>query len=1033
MKPGDEVRLIGDPGRRGTFTGRERLAGHRKYVQVRFPDRTDYVPFDQVELVPEGGESPIDLLQRGRLGRPSDLYRTLAHIRLSGRLVNYIYSLDTTETDFYAYQFKPVLKLLHSVGSGILIADEVGLGKTIEAGLIWTELRSRFDFQRLVVLCPAMLREKWRDELRRRFGMEPRVCGASETVDAIRSIVRGENPEFCLVASTQGMRPPKEWEESVAEGSPTVQLARLLADHAEEDPLIDLLIIDEAHYLRNPETQTAELGRLLRRVSAYAVLLSATPVHLRSEDLFSLLMLVDEDTFSRRDVFAQILEANQYLIRARDQVAAGRLAVSELRRDLERAAAHPLLRSNRQLQRVIEGLHDGDDLQDPRRRAELAYRLDSMNLLGHAVTRTRKRDVKEWRVLRLPVTERVEMTEMEQRFYQTVTDTVRDFCARRGGHEGFLLVTPQRQMSSCMAAALRHWAGEQQDEAEQVYEDFGVELEETGPEYRPLVSELCRRAAELGTLAGLEEHDSKYERLRDRLQAFLTENPREKVVLFSYFRATLQYLRRRLQRDGITCALLMGGADDKEEVLREFREQEGLTVLLSSEVGSEGIDLQFCWVVINYDLPWNPMKVEQRIGRLDRLGQQNPTIRIWNLVYGNTIDDRIYQRLFLRLDIFKRALGELEPILGPQIQRLTQDLLSRRLTPEEEAERIEQTRLALENINQEEERLEGEAASLVAYGDYILSQVQAARDLSRRITVEDIQRHVTEFFARFYPGCQFQQDDRDASLFKVTLSAEAKNDFSAFMRNRRTNVRTYLTRNDPVPVRCRFENRTRMAGRGREEIINQFHPLLRFIAEAIEKRHAVEYPAVAARVRVTELPVALAPGDYRFAITRWSVKALRVAEQLWYGMESIATPGLTVGEQEAEQVLLAVARAGTDWPNAVAEFDLTAEADHIWRLLDDSRSRYDAYIEDVAAQNSDRADLQKQTLENHLASQELKYREIRARHIARNNPGLARAAERSLEKLRARVEREILRIEQNRKLSHSFEQVCVGVMRVDPA
>jgi len=160
MKPGDEVRLIGDPGRRGTFTGCERFVGDRKYVQVRFSDRTDYVPFDQVELVPEGGEPPIDLLQRGRLSRPSDLYRTLAHIRLSGRLVNYIYSLDTTETDFYAYQFKPVLKLLHSIGSGILIADEVGLGKTIEAGLIWTELRSRFDFQRLVVLCPAMLREK---------------------------------------------------------------------------------------------------------------------------------------------------------------------------------------------------------------------------------------------------------------------------------------------------------------------------------------------------------------------------------------------------------------------------------------------------------------------------------------------------------------------------------------------------------------------------------------------------------------------------------------------------------------------------------------------------------------------------------------------------------------------------------------------------------------------------------------------------------------------------------------------------------
>ena len=95
-----------------------------------------------------------------RWGHASDLRRNLTHVRLSGRLANVIYSMDVTGTDFYAYQFKPVLKLLNSATSGILVADEVGLGKTIEAGLIWTELRSRFDFRRLMVLCPAVLREK---------------------------------------------------------------------------------------------------------------------------------------------------------------------------------------------------------------------------------------------------------------------------------------------------------------------------------------------------------------------------------------------------------------------------------------------------------------------------------------------------------------------------------------------------------------------------------------------------------------------------------------------------------------------------------------------------------------------------------------------------------------------------------------------------------------------------------------------------------------------------------------------------------
>ena len=1030
---GDEVRLIADPGRRGTFTGRETSRAGREYVQIRFPDRTEWVPKDQVEIVGEDGDPAIDLLRRGRVARPSDLYRTLAHIRLSGRLVNFIYSLDTTETDFYAYQFKPVLKLLHSVSNGMLIADEVGLGKTIEAGLIWTELRSRFDFRRLLVVCPAMLREKWRTELQRRFGLDAKVGGAAEALEALSLAAHGENPEFCLIASMQGIRPPKEWEEPGQGDGLTIRLARLAAERAEEEPLIDLLVIDEAHYLRNPETQTAELGHLLRGVSEYAVLLSATPVHLRSEDLFYLLNLVDEDTFSRRDVFEQILDANQHLIRARDLLVASRMTSDSIIEALGRAAQHPLLRGNRQLQRLLETVQGGVDLTDAKNRAELAYRLDTINLLGHAVTRTRKREVKEWKVLREPVAERVEMTELERRFYDTVTLTVREFCARSGHHEGFLLVMPQRQMSSCMAAALRSWSSGSGDGDEQLYEDLGVDFPNV-PEMQlgPLVSELRRRAAMLGNLAELEQHDSKYDRLRSRLSVFLRDNPQEKVVVFSYFRHTLQYLCERLRNDGISCVTLVGGMQDKDAVLREFRETEGLSVLLSSEVGSEGIDLQFCWVVINYDLPWNPMRVEQRIGRLDRIGQLSKKISIWNLLYGDTIDDRIYVRLFMRLGIFKQALGELEPILGPYIRELTEDLLRRDLTPEQEEERIEQTRLALGNIQQQEERLEDEAASLVAYGDYILSQVNAARELSRRITAEDVERHVVDFFRRFYPGCQFQQDDQDPALFKVELSAAAKNDFAQFLRERRIAQRTFLIRNQPGPVQCRFENRSRQVTSGRGETISQFHPLLRFIASSIEERHAMEYPAVAARIAEKDLPASVPPGTYRFAVARWSVRALRVTEQLWYGVEPLGGSGAPLSDENAEQMVLAVTQNGKDWPNVAGELNLAQVADQIEQgLLVMAREQYEAFVADLRAQNSDRADLQEKILRDHLQLQRGKYLEIRAKHLARNNPGLAKAQERNIEKLEARVERELLGIAEKRTLTASMEEICVGLVRVE--
>src|SRR5207253_175194 len=157
VNAGERVRLINDPGRVGTLTGRTLSRADVMLRQVHFYDGTTYVPEDQLEVLSDVPEHPVELLKRGRLGVAADLRRTLTHVRVTGRLANVLYSMDMTGTDFYAYQFKPIVKLLHSATTGILIADEVGLGKTIEAGLLWTELRSRFDFRRLLVLCPAVL------------------------------------------------------------------------------------------------------------------------------------------------------------------------------------------------------------------------------------------------------------------------------------------------------------------------------------------------------------------------------------------------------------------------------------------------------------------------------------------------------------------------------------------------------------------------------------------------------------------------------------------------------------------------------------------------------------------------------------------------------------------------------------------------------------------------------------------------------------------------------------------------------------
>jgi len=1032
MEPGDRVRLTGDPGRVGVFTGRRQSRGGRDHVQIVFPDRTEWVPEDQIEAVSEGGDAPTDLLRRGRLARPSDLYRTLTHIRLSGRLANYIYSLETTDTDFYAYQFKPVLKLLQSVSTGILVADEVGLGKTIEAGLIWTELRTRFDLQKLLIVCPAMLREKWAAELRRRFGVKAEICGATELVGLLKEVEAGATADFAAVASLQGLRPPADWEESTAQG-PAVELARILSSRGQENPLVDLLVIDEAHYLRNPETRSAELGTLLRQASQFAVLLSATPVHLKSEDLYQLLHIVDEDVFFRKDMFEFVRQANEHLVRAREAVLAGTVDSNSLADQLKRALAHPLLQGNRQLQALLDELGQIEDLRNPKKRVDVASRLESANLFGFAVTRTRRRDVKEWRAVREARTLAVEMDPLEEKFYGTVTETVREYCAGSGQNEGFLLVMPQRQMSSCMAAALWYWSQDDPHLREELYEDLGLELPEAEPTtLGPLISELRRRTSALGNLAELSRHDTKYARLRDDLRIFLAAHPREKVVLFSSFRHTLRYLAERLRKEGIHCSLLLGGDADKQRTLDEFADPRGPSVLLSSEVGSEGIDLQFAWVLVNYDLPWNPMRVEQRIGRLDRLGQESDKVVIWNLVHANTIDERIYQRLFIRLGIFERTLGGLETILGPRINDLARDLFRQKLTPEQEAVRIDQTGVALENVRKQEEALESEASSLVAYGDYILQQVDAAREMARRIKAEDVQRYVLGFFSQNYPGCCFHQDPGDPALVGIELSAKAKNDLATFLRDRHARAITALARSEPAPVQCRFENRLRIPKRAGEEVVSQFHPIVRFVAWAADDGKLIQYPAVAARIPRERLPATVSPGDYRIVVARWNFEALRPMEQLWFGVEAIAPGGSLLGEEDAERFVMAVAEAAGDWPAAAAEMDVGQLTHDLEQgLLVHARERFEEHTEQMRAQNEDRADAELRNLERHLAQQMAKYEEVRRRHLERGNVGLARAQETNIQRLKTRVERQRLTIEEKRRLRESMEEICVGVVRVD--
>jgi len=1031
LDPGTKVRLIADPGRVGVITGQNRERANRRLLEVVFPDGTHFIPEDQLEVVEEVTD-PIKLLEAGRFGRASDLRQNLTYIRLSGRLANLIYSMDTTNTDFYPYQFKPVLNFLNSPGKGILLADEVGLGKTIEAGLIWTELRSRFDTRRLLVLCKAMLRDKWKDELYQKFGIRAEILQAKDVLEKMQiSYQEGGYAEFAIIGSFEGLRPNRDWDaEDVGENQGfSSKLARFLESHSEEEPLIDLLIIDEAHYLRNPETMTAKMGRLLKQIADHIILLSATPIHLKNTDLYYLLNLVDEDTFDRTAVFDAILEANGPLVNARDALVKPTVKSEDIIKLLQDAQSHPLLQGNRQLKSLISEPPTDEQLKDKNYLSKLNNRLESINLLSGVVTRTRKREVREWRVIREAIPEEIPLTPPEAAFYEAVTELVREFCLKYDQHEGFLLVMPQRQIASSMAAALRSWQRREVEFQEQIYEDTGAEdnnVEVPGP----LVQELLSKAYELADLNELWANDSKFIRLVDILKDVLSENPDEKIVLFSYFRPTLDYLDERLHEEGIKCIVLKGGAGlNKTEILAKFKSPDGPNVLLSSEVGSEGIDLQFSRMIINYDLPWNPMKVEQRIGRIDRIGQKSDKILIWNIFCENTIDARIYHRLYHRLRIFERALGGLEVVLGEAIRKLTLELLSWKLSPEQEAERIEQTALAIENNRQAEERLEDEASNLIAHGDYILNQIKASRELNRLITGNDLWIYTRDFFGKNYANCGFRQIENNSLLFDVSLSNEAKFDLDTFIRQNKLSALTRLARTTPQPIRCLFENRVSAETPGRVEIISQFHPLIRFITSKLKSLNESFYPTVSIRVKHSDLPQ-LTKGVYIFSVTKWSIKGIQDQEKLYFTAAIYPSGTYLESEDDAERLVLVAAISGEDWPEAHNQIDLKETIKIAKNCLDHSFDEYEKYIQQISAENNDRADFLEKTLDNHLKNQLEKLNEISEKHKLRGRDSLVKATKGRIKALQDKVARKRLQIQDNRMIKNDFMEVSVGVIKL---
>ena len=919
---GTFVRLKRDPACAGILLEGDKSVAGARMVQVRLADgQVKWLPYSALEHVPSAPETLMDLFAGGKFVEPDWLRRTLTRLRVTGRLSDVVYSMEATETDFYAYQFKPVIKLMSSPTDAMLVADEVGLGKTIEAGLVWTELRARLDCDRLLVACPKTLCQKWQDELARRFGVEAQIGDAVELLGALRR-THETGRGYALVCSMQGLRPPRGWDDDPEEGEGKVrstrhELARFLDEASHGEPLIDLLVVDEAHHMRNPKTLLNRFGRLANSVASHRLFLSATPIHLRNRDLHSVLAMVDPDTFEFEGTLEELIETNAPVIAARDLLLRPDSSVADIEALLDSAQDHDILRHSRALAQIRHEVTTTP--LDKSKRSELAARIERVNQLANYVTRTRRRDTEEFRVIREPKAPVLEMSPDERSFYEEISAVVIDYASRLSVNERFLLSSPQRLLTSSFAASSAYWCGFVASRDDEEIEETDEELWQRLLHERPLLAEIARRAHALDLTASLTEVDTKFGLLIRELRDLWETEPEAKVIVFSSFKPTLRYLQGRLRNEGVSTELLHGSVKrPRADILARFKDADDIRILLSSEVGSEGVDLQFSSIVVNYDLPWNPMRLEQRIGRVDRLGQTKEKVTILNLIYEDTIDKRIYDRLYERLQIGRRALGELEAVLGEPMREITIKLFDPTLSDQQKEDAIEQTAQALENRRRVEEQLEAEAGSLVRHGDYILERIMESRDRHRWLRGNDILVYVRDRMMRDFPGTIIETSPPGSDTYRIDLSPAAAAAFQAFLARRGLKGRTRLLGGHP---RQRYRFTSSVVQRdGRVECISQLHPLVRFTAVRDFGDDSVrDAQAVAAYVSRAALPMPCAPGLYVLAGRRWSsggtVATTMANVQIGYAGANVAT-GALIEADLAEQMMVSAAEQGHPLPNA---------------------------------------------------------------------------------------------------------------------
>lgn len=494
-----------------------------------------------------------------------------------------------------------------------ILADEVGLGKTIEAGMIIKELKARGLITRILVVCPTGLVSQWSVEMQEKFHEKFQVILPSD-FDTIRRLTDNDDVygQFDQVISPMDSIKPVEkhagWSDERVEKYNQERIEAIVNSGW------DLIIIDEAHRVAGSSSYVAryKLGYLISKASPYLLLLMATPHNGKTEPFLRLVRLLDEQAFPNYKSIVKEQVA-PYLIR------------SEKREAIDNNGN---LLFKKRYTHLVE-LH-WDERHSLQRQL---YELVS-SYVSKTYDKARRNRKKNMCLIFLMI--------IMQRMVTSSTAAVRQSLE----HRLRVLLEEETRVNTMSES----------DWDERDIEDGDADAMEAMSLDRSAEIEELKMIISVAKQAEFQHHDVKVDALFDTIDELQSEDPAQKIILFTEFVGTQVYLKELLESRGYSVSVLNGSMDieERNNALNEFKMSTG--IFISTDAGGEGLNLQFANIIINYDLPWNPMKIEQRCGRADRIGQQRD-VHIYNMIIGDTVESRVREVLEEKLSVIMKELG----------------------------------------------------------------------------------------------------------------------------------------------------------------------------------------------------------------------------------------------------------------------------------------------------------------------------------------------------------------------------------------